>query len=244
VVPNYIDYWYRKAWDNPTPQDPAFSDFTVIGWAGGHQHQEDYLPIGGALRQVLEERDDVRFAICSSKPMGQEFVTRLKLPVEKVIVLNPVPFEDYPNVLSQFDIGLAPVRPTTFNRAKSDLKLKEYGSLGVPYVATDIAPYRRFHNHTQGKGGYLASSPSEWYTGIKFLLDEEERTARGGLIRSWCRSHYDLLANVGEWADALRQARNGGAITVWSDAEKPGRNRPCPCGSEKKYKVCCIPAFG
>ena len=23
------------------------------------------------------------------------------------------------------------------------------------------------------------------------------------------------------------------------EPEKPGRNDPCPCGSEKKYKVCC-----
>ena len=26
--------------------------------------------------------------------------------------------------------------------------------------------------------------------------------------------------------------------------EKPGRNDPCPCGSNKKYKKCCSPKFG
>ena len=35
---------------------------------------------------------------------------------------------------------------------------------------------------------------------------------------------------------------NPAANTVRYDAPKPGRNHPCPCGSGRKYKFCCLNA--
>jgi uncharacterized protein YecA (UPF0149 family) len=32
----------------------------------------------------------------------------------------------------------------------------------------------------------------------------------------------------------------GRAGTYIRESEKIGRNEPCPCGSKKKYKKCCI----
>jgi yecA family protein len=37
-----------------------------------------------------------------------------------------------------------------------------------------------------------------------------------------------------------RQKAAGGAAPATGPAEKPGRNGPCPCGSGKKYKKCCL----
>jgi preprotein translocase subunit SecA len=31
---------------------------------------------------------------------------------------------------------------------------------------------------------------------------------------------------------------------ITSSGKKPGRNEPCPCGSGKKYKKCCLPKYG
>ncbi|MDE0669186.1 MAG: SEC-C metal-binding domain-containing protein, partial [bacterium] len=38
---------------------------------------------------------------------------------------------------------------------------------------------------------------------------------------------------------AAGQAAAGTATLVRSATEKTGRNAPCPCGSGKKYKLCC-----
>ncbi|MGM0594127.1 MAG: UPF0149 family protein [Pseudomonadota bacterium] len=40
---------------------------------------------------------------------------------------------------------------------------------------------------------------------------------------------------------AFWQARRSGAVSTFSHtAERPGRNDPCPCGSGRKYKKCCL----
>ena len=45
--------------------------------------------------------------------------------------------------------------------------------------------------------------------------------------------------DVREKARQARQAYQAAALT-----RKPGRNDPCPCGSGKKYKKCCLPKYG
>ncbi|MEA3453172.1 MAG: preprotein translocase subunit SecA [Patescibacteria group bacterium] len=43
--------------------------------------------------------------------------------------------------------------------------------------------------------------------------------------------------------DPFAQARTSDKVVV-KGGKKPGRNDPCPCGSNKKYKKCCFPKFG
>jgi preprotein translocase subunit SecA len=37
------------------------------------------------------------------------------------------------------------------------------------------------------------------------------------------------------------ETESGKGVTVRRDGKKVGRNDPCPCGSGKKYKKCCLP---
>jgi preprotein translocase subunit SecA len=37
------------------------------------------------------------------------------------------------------------------------------------------------------------------------------------------------------------KTEDGKGVTVRRDGKKVGRNDPCPCGSGKKYKRCCLP---
>jgi hypothetical protein len=68
--------------------------------------------------------------------------------------------------------------------------------------------------------------------------------------RSTPRQRYGLFAGMdsvlgsiadSERATALRDSKEGPvAIPPRPQAEKIGRNEPCPCGSGKKYKKCCL----
>jgi glycosyltransferase involved in cell wall biosynthesis len=243
VIPNYIDFSLRD-WDTPVKRHSMLEGKIVVGWAGSHTHQDDYAPLQQVLREVLLQHDNVIFAICSSRPMMAQFIRGCQIPVERICALDPVPFAHYPAILAQFDIGLAPLKDTEFNRAKSDLKLKEYLARGVPYVATDIAAYRRFHLATGGVGGYLCRSISDWENALQTLIrDHEEREVRSAGGHGIVRQAFSMEDNIGEWATALRACRPG-VTSIWSPSEKPGRNNPCPCGSGRKYKKCCTPAFG
>jgi len=69
----------------------------------------------------------------------------------------------------------------------------------------------------------------------------QERISEGDLIRRFGG------ANVGE---AIRNAEAIGLriirpsrteMNLGKDGQLAGRNSPCPCGSGKKYKKCCLP---
>ena len=40
---------------------------------------------------------------------------------------------------------------------------------------------------------------------------------------------------------ARAETPHGKGVTVRREGKKVGRNDPCPCGSGKKYKRCCLP---
>lgn len=42
----------------------------------------------------------------------------------------------------------------------------------------------------------------------------------------------------------LKPTVNSSSIKASSGGSRPGRNDPCPCGSNKKYKKCCYPKYG
>lgn len=255
TLPNLIDFGTRD-WETPVERHPDSKGKLVVGWSGGITHQDDFEPIASAISRVVAKYDHVVFAMASAYVLVDFFAKLLKLPEEKVVRLDPVSFEDYPLLLAQFDIGIAPLVNTEFNRAKSDLKIKEYGGRGVPFVATRIAPYTRFHYETNGQAGYLASTSQEWEDALCHLIeDEQDRKAKSEYLWDTMRTNYSYDANAWRWATAFREARDFKFNTPEYDRkiivdERPGRNSPCPCGATKPdgtpvhYKRCCSPAWG
>jgi len=75
------------------------------------------------------------------------------------------------------------------------------------------------------------------------LLDEirgdESREAMLEDYRESLADDADFLLDA--WAAARAQpASRSPEATFRRDAPKVGRNDPCPCGSGKKYKKCCV----
>lgn len=244
VVQNYIDFHLRD-WDTPVPRDERLVGKTVIGWAGGSTHAEDDEPLRGVLCGILRDYPDVVLSLCSHPSLMNLIVKRQEVPKERVVFLDPVDFEHYTKIPAQFDIGLAPLRGTLFNRNKSYLKIMEYGARGVPYVASDIAPYRRFHKETDGIGGFLAEGKSDWDVALRHLIEHPKwRKQRGEDFEALIREQYNLESNIWQWEEVLEQSLNRNTVSAWESTEKPGRNDPCPCGSGLKTKRCCRNAFG
>jgi glycosyltransferase involved in cell wall biosynthesis len=88
-----------------------------------------------------------------------------------------------------FDIGLAPVTSSAFNRSKSFLKALEYGARGIPVIASDFEPYSSFVLH--GVTGFLVKAGHEWGRYLAELAgDAGLRESMGAKAkeqaRSWC----------------------------------------------------------
>src|ERR1700722_11862782 len=114
-----------------------------IGWAGSNTHRGDLAIASRAIMKLMLEDERIRFVT-----IGDSFAHLFPLSVRSRVEfvwgtatagdLNLDHIEDsllgivrYYAVANRadFDIAIAPLAHTTFNRCKSDLKLKEYGIL-------------------------------------------------------------------------------------------------------------------
>ena len=121
---------------------------------------------------------------------------------------------DYPHLLSELrvDIGLAPLRDTIFNRAKSDVKYLEYAATGAAVIASPVSPYRAAIAPDRGLI-VPENTPEAWDAAIEELVTNGAR--RRGLAQAaydWVRQERSIEATDARWY-ALFQAYANGEIS-------------------------------
>ena len=246
VIPNAIDYQYRDWQRQEDRAEYGLERMTVLGWTGSIHHERDVDIMLEAMLQILPEYPEVVLLMQSDPAVYGRKTESLgrKGLADQVRWALPVPFDVHPAIYSLFDINLAPLEVTQFNICKSDLHLIEGGAHGVPYVATNVAPYAEFHEESGGIGGYLANTVSEWVEGIEDLLDGE-RDGRGQSLARYVKSRRSLEVIAGQWQAAYEQILTGDkGEEIPTLQGPPGRNDPCPCGSGLKYKRCHRGVYG
>lgn len=205
VTLNAIDYALRD-WETIPPRHELLAGKVVIGWAGGDRPAKDFQGVGWAVSQVLKDYPQSILALVGSLTTCKDVCKYLSVPHERAVIFPPVPFDEYPQALGQFDIGIAAISDTPFNRCKSELKITEYGALGIPYVASRVSPYTRFHGLSSGEGGYLCSSPRDWYMALSALVaDTERREIMSNDVRRFVKRAYDQEVVADQWERIIRE---------------------------------------
>ena len=73
-----------------------------------------------------------------------------------------------------WDIGIAPLVASAFNRCKSAIKTMDYAALGLPVLASDVPAFRG--SLADGPGGMLvANTRSAWHAALSALVDDPRR---------------------------------------------------------------------
>lgn len=113
-----------------------------------------------------------------------------------------------PQQLAHLDVGLAPLAETAVNAARSDVKLKEYAAMGVPWLASPIGPYAE---RGEEQGGRLVAD-DDWFAAIEQLMnDADARRVLGQRGLRWAAAET-IEAHVDVWEqtfeDAVEQARS------------------------------------
>jgi hypothetical protein len=105
-----------------------------------------------------------------------------------------------------FDVALAPLEATTYNRCKSAIKWLEYSAAGIPGVYADLAPYRGVVR--DGVDGLLAGGSLEaWSVAIERMIESLAlRTAVRDAAHAAVRARGTLDAVVPSWEVALLRA--------------------------------------
>jgi GT2 family glycosyltransferase/glycosyltransferase involved in cell wall biosynthesis len=138
----------------------------IIGWGGTATHYDDLELIKGVLESIVDEFDFVKIGFIGYDPGF------FKIPENRKIFYQwQNEHQAYVNTLANIDIGLAPLADTVFNCCKSDLKLLEYGILGIPCVASYTGPYV----DPIDKGYVLkARNSKDWIKRLRKLVQDKD----------------------------------------------------------------------
>jgi hypothetical protein len=167
----------------------------VIGITAGGEHGEDFkrLRIDQMLQRLLRAHEGVRVVTIG---WGHE------LPESRHVHHPNVPIEQLIAAERTFDIGLAPLADSPFNRARSNVKLKEYAAAGAMWLASPVGPYAGMGEE---QGGLLVGD-DEWLPALEALLvDADRRRALSERAGAWARGET-IRAGAARWQAAYREA--------------------------------------
>jgi glycosyltransferase involved in cell wall biosynthesis len=169
-------------------------DGLIIGWIAGMEHTEDAIELGvrDTLSAVLARHPDVRV-----ESIGVD----LGLP-ERYTRHTVVHFNELPDHMARYDLGLAPIVDIPFNLARSNIKVKEYAASEVPWLASARGSYAGLG---EAQGGVLVPDDG-WVAALEDLIADGRRRkklAKAG--RAWAKTQtVDRVA--GRFEGILREA--------------------------------------
>jgi glycosyltransferase involved in cell wall biosynthesis len=190
VLENYLPPTFERP-ERVMPHGSAVR----IGWLASYEHMQDaeQLRIGELIEHLLERHPHLEFVT-----IGLELAVRSRR-------YEAIPFNVYsalPAVLSHLDIGIAPLLDNDFNRIRSDVKLKEYAAVGLPWLASPVGPYRGMG---EDEGGRLVSD-DRWHAELDALVkDADERDRLGFRGRRWAEGE-SIEHHVDRWEAVLGEA--------------------------------------
>lgn len=182
IVPNYLPPGIAAS-------SPTSYDGFVIGWHACDEHVWDRRALGidDMLAKVLDAHRHVHVVTIG---------IQLELDSSRYERVRHVPLPELFNRIAGFDIGIAPLADIPFNHARSDVKLREYAAVGVPWIASAVGPYLGYGRE---EGGQLVAA-DEWFDALDELIRSPfERSRRRRRAKRWAkREHMDRMADMWE----------------------------------------------
>lgn len=180
----------------------------VIGYMGTATHDDDLLSIVPALHLLHQKYPD-RFELEIVGTVGREATWALcgDLPIRRV---NCDPHEiEYPSFMLwytghvRWDIALAPLVDTPFNRCKSDIKLLDYGAIGATGIYSRIPAYES--SIPAGERGLVVENETgAWFAALEqLLLDDAVCQQLGRTAAEYVYATRTLATCAEQWPRAI-----------------------------------------
>lgn len=198
IFPNTVD---TNAF---TKYDHAEKEYVRVGWVGSTAHRSgDLQTLRGVLHQLTTTQNTtthVRYFHGGHHETSPHFGNEVGVPKELVDTSALCDPQDYPKLMSM-DVGIAPLRQTPFNEAKSEIKLLEYSASGIPWVASATDTYMRLSK--SWNAGRIAKRPHEWLRHLRELVGSRQlRIEEGAKLYELARTR-DITNGVAQWNEIL-----------------------------------------
>jgi glycosyltransferase involved in cell wall biosynthesis len=185
---------------------PRRSNGATIGWAGTTvNHPVDLRATRGGVAMALNTHPGWRFMCVGGEGYADEICRQLELDPVRFTATPWRELEVHRLVVSQFDIGIAPLEDTVFNAAKSWLKGVEYAALGIPFVASDLPEYELLERR-YGIGVLAGPKSKFWRKACNDLMNDELRASMGQMQREQVAKTLTIEKNAWRWPDAWEVA--------------------------------------
>jgi glycosyltransferase involved in cell wall biosynthesis len=174
VLPNALDE-RLLAGGRPGPLDTPFGRRrVVVGHMGTPSHDDDLMMILPALQRVWQKYPGaIELQIIGGAGRTETLEALAELPAR---VISPPPEEvEYPLFMLWFsscvswDIALAPLRDTPFNRCKSDIKFLDYSAIGAAGIYSRGPAYASSVRHLE-TGWVAENDVNAWSEALEMLL--------------------------------------------------------------------------
>jgi len=187
VLPNCVPGELLE-WERPR------RDEVTVGWAGGASHGMDIGMVAQPIRRFLDRTPKAKLHL-----VGTDYRDTIQRAGRvRFTSWDPDPRGYYRNL--DFDIGLAPLTDTVFNRSKSPIKTLEYAAVGIPVVASDVGPYSEFV--VDGVTGFLCRRPGEWSRRLDELANDQALREEMGRKAREHAAQFTIQRNWHRWAQA------------------------------------------
>lgn len=272
VLPNFLDNHdrYFKANKNnwqelARKQGCKFDDDTqIVGFYGSESHSADLEFLSDVINEVLDRNPNTLFAMC----MGVDTIAHIcykkwQIPYNKFLYFHIKNIMEFLHDVKCFDVGIAPLIHSEFNYCKTALKLMEYNTLGIPYVASKVANNHRYHIESNGVGGFICDSIDDWIKYLDLLLkDKKLQQKMGQEGKDFVYKYHDVSRSLVPFINTLKSIHHNKYKRLKSPDHfqlfdiynsiprvklKYTEHDRCPCGSEDYYVNCrnnCYPAWG
>lgn len=178
----------------------------TIGWAGAAGHTDNLKLILEPLKAILKKYD-VEFMSFGDKIQ--------ELPGKNQPFVS---MSEYYKTYAKcgFDIAIAPLNDTRYNRGKSNLRLIEAGAFKIPVVASPNGPYKKFPC-------LYAQTQEEWYKSLEALvLSENLRKRYADKAYQEVKNKYNVEVNSPKLLEAFERVIR----SPWKDKQKVEHSEP------------------
>jgi O-antigen biosynthesis protein len=183
LVPNRLD---PHLWGEPVERGLPPQDFNAqaalhVLYMGSPTHDEDVALIERAFARLSKKHRVQLYTIgVTERPIPG--VIQIAVPTARYDRFIPW----LRAVAQHFDVAVAPLAETPFNRCKSNLKFLEYAACGLAVVASRVTPYAE--TIRDGEDGLLvANDDDSWFRAVESLALSPElrrKLARTALARA------------------------------------------------------------
>jgi len=166
ILPTAVDSSRFTPRESPPPTRP------VIGWSGLSSGLKYLYAIEGALQKLLQMYPDVLFKVMSDREPAFKL-----LPADQVVYEPWSPGREA-LVLSEFSVGIMPLRDDLWARGKCSFKMLTYMAAGLPVVVSPVGMNAEILE--QGPCGFAANTADDWIDTISCLLRDATLSEKMG----------------------------------------------------------------